>query len=104
QIVGLSGTSGGAITAALAWFGLLKEAQGDRTPIQGGIIDCWKDLSAQTPQEMLLDHVSVQLLRLVERGLMPSIASSPSSPQFRMWSQVASLMISRPEFTDLRAL
>jgi 1,6-anhydro-N-acetylmuramate kinase len=31
EIVGLSGTSGGALTAAVAWFGLLKRAQGDRT-------------------------------------------------------------------------
>ena len=30
EIVGLSGTSGGAITAALAWIGLLKQAHGDR--------------------------------------------------------------------------
>jgi predicted acylesterase/phospholipase RssA len=29
QIVGLSGTSGGAVCASLAWFGLLKAAQGD---------------------------------------------------------------------------
>ena len=29
QIVGLTGTSGGALNAALAWYGLLKAAQGD---------------------------------------------------------------------------
>ena len=31
QIVSLSGTSGGAVCAALAWYGLLKAAAGDPT-------------------------------------------------------------------------
>jgi len=34
QIVSLSGTSGGAVNASLAWYGLLKTAQGDPVPIQ----------------------------------------------------------------------
>ena len=50
RIVGLSGTSGGAITAALAWVGLLEQARGGGMPIQDRIIGCWKDLSAQTPK------------------------------------------------------
>jgi NTE family protein len=104
QIVGLSGTSGGALTAALAWMGLLRRARGDRTPIGDRIIACWQDLSAQTPREVLLDGVCTQLARLAEHGLLPTIASSPSSLQFRLWAQATSAMISRPEFTDLRAL
>jgi NTE family protein len=104
RIVGMSGTSGGALTAALAWMGLLKQAHGDPTPVQDGIIACWKDLSAQTPQEMALDGFCVQLLRLVERGLLPSFATSPSSRQFQLSSRATSLAIARPEFTDLRAL
>ncbi len=43
-------------------------------------------------------------MRLAERGLFPTLAISPSSPQFQLWSQAASPMIGRPEFTDLRAL
>ena len=104
KIVGLSGTSGGALTAALAWMGLLLRARGDRTPIEDRIIACWKDLSAQTPREVLVDGVCTQMLRLAEHGLLPTIASSPSSMQFRLWAQATSLMIGRPEFTDLRAL
>jgi len=38
ELVGLSGTSGGALTAAMAWFGLLKEAAGDRTPISERVL------------------------------------------------------------------
>jgi NTE family protein len=104
RIVGLSGTSGGAFTAALAWVGLLKQAHGDPASIGDRIIACWHDLSAQTPQELVLDRVCVQLLRLVESGLMPTVESSPSSLPFRTWSQAASFLISRPAFTDLRAL
>jgi NTE family protein len=104
RIVGLSGTSGGAITAAVAWAGLLSRARDRTTPTADRIVACWKDLSAQTPREVLLDGVCTQLVRLAERGLLPTLASSPSSLQFRLWSQMTSLMIGRPEFTDLRAL
>jgi NTE family protein len=104
QIVGLSGTSGGAFTAALAWAGILKQAHGDPTPVEDGILACWKDLTAQTSREIAFDQYCVDLLRLVERGYLPSYATSPSSPQFQLFSQLASLYISRPAFTDLRAL
>jgi hypothetical protein len=86
QIVGLSGTSGGALTAALAWIGLLEQAQGDMAPIEDRIVACWNDLSAQTPQEILLDGFCVQMMRLFEGGYVPGFATSPAS------------------FTDLRAL
>lgn len=104
MIVGLSGTSGGALTAAVAWQGLLARARGDRTPIQDRIVAFWKDLSAQTPLEIVLDAVGVQLVRLVEQGVLASVASSPSSLNFRFWSQLVSSWIGRAEFTDLRAL
>lgn len=104
RIVGLSGTSGGAITAALAWNGLLLRGRGDRTPIADRIVALWKDLSAQTPREVALDGFCTQLVRLAEHGFIPTLASSPSSLLFRAWSQAASLLVSRPEFTDLRAL
>ncbi|HWH70939.1 MAG TPA: patatin-like phospholipase family protein, partial [Candidatus Sulfotelmatobacter sp.] len=51
QIVGLSGTSGGAVCASLAWYGLLKAAQGDRYPIQKRIMGFWEDIIAKLPPE-----------------------------------------------------
>jgi NTE family protein len=104
RIVGLSGTSGGAITAALGWIGLLKQAHGDPAPVGKGIIDCWKDLSARTPIEIGVDAFGVMMLRLVEHGVLPSVANSPSSPRFQLMTQAIAKMIGRPEFTDLRAL
>jgi NTE family protein len=104
DIVGLSGTSGGAITSALAWTGLLTRAQGDGTAIGARILACWKDLTAQTPREIMLDRASVELVRLGERGVFPTWAVSPSSLSFQFWTRATSLFVSRPEFTDLRAL
>jgi NTE family protein len=104
EIVGLSGTSGGALTAAVAWFGLLKRAQGDRTLPEDRVLALWHDLTAQTPQEIALDMSCIQTVRLTERGVLPSFATSPSSPQFQFMTKALSQLIARPEFTDLRAL
>jgi NTE family protein len=104
EIVGLSGTSGGALTAAQAWMGLLERAHGDRTPVEDRVVGLWNDLTAQSPREILLDASLVQIQRLVERGLLPSVASSPSSLLFRMMTGATAQVVGRPEFTDLRAL
>jgi len=104
KIVGLSGTSGGALTAALAWAGLLRESYGDPISIEDKVLGCWKDLTAQTPTETFIDGFFVQLQRFVEGGLLPSFASSPSSLQFKFCSQVVAPLFCRPEFTDLGAL
>ena len=104
DVVGLSGTSGGALTAAIAWMGLLKRAQGNRTPIGEQIVACWKDLSAQTLPEIVIDKVTTEYVRLTERGLFPTWAVSPSSQGFQLLSRATALMVGRPEFTDLRAL
>lgn len=104
EIVGLSGTSGGAFTAALAWAGLLKQSHGDPTPIEDAILACWADLTAQTSREMGFDFVSVELLRMIERGALPSFAMSPASIPFKLFAGLASAYIARPAFTDLRAL
>jgi NTE family protein len=104
RIVGLSGTSGGALTAAVAWYGLLLRARGDRASVPDRILALWSDLTAQTPREVFLDGFCTQWVRLAEHGLIPTFATSPSSLTFRAWAQATSLMIGRPEFTDLRAL
>src|SRR3954465_11229357 len=77
EITGLSGTSCGAIPGAPPRGGLLEQARGSRRPIEDRIVALWQDLSAQTPQELLLDNVCIQGLRFVETGLIPSFATSP---------------------------
>jgi len=104
RIVGLSGTSGGAITAALAWFGLLKQAQGDPTPVEERVIAFWDELSAQKPIERFVDQFGIQVVRLIESGMLPTLATSPASLRFRAWSKLTALLIGRAEFTDLEAI
>lgn len=104
RIVGLSGTSGGALTAALAWNGLLLRERGGQPAIPERIVAFWKDLSARTPREVFLDGFCTQMVRLAEQGMIPTVASSPSSLAFRTWSKWAAAFVARPEFTDLRAL
>jgi NTE family protein len=104
EVVGLSGTSGGALTAAVAWQALLKRAQGDRTPVGDPIVALWNDLTAQTPLEIMLDKTCIDTIRLIEHGVLPSIATSPSSLSVQLWTRMATTLIARPEFTDLRAL
>jgi NTE family protein len=104
RIVGLSGTSGGALTAAVAWFGLLQQAAGDATPIEQRVLRLWRDLTAQTALEIAFDAAMLRISRLQDRGALPQYALSPSSPAFRLAQRITAAAIGRPAFTDLRAL
>jgi NTE family protein len=103
QIVGLSGTSGGAVCASLAWFGLLKAAQGDTTPIQKRIIGFWEDIMAKLPPESYFDKFASEMMRLVGKGVLPHIEMSPDSALSEMFMSSLSSMLPRPFFTDLKA-
>jgi len=91
KIVGLTGTSGGALDAALGWYGMLKEAEGDKTPIGKRITDFWEDLMAQEPLEIFFDQTVTDFVRKVSAGSLPSLEISPSNP----WMQMMQSMISR---------
>jgi len=104
EIVGLSGTSGGALTAAVAWAALIEQGRDRSVSVQDRILALWRDLTAQTPLEIALDQYLTQSLRLVARGVVPQLATSPSALPFRLMTEAFSRMVSRPEFTDLRAL
>ncbi|MBR0673817.1 patatin-like phospholipase family protein [Neoroseomonas soli] len=61
DLVGLSGTSGGAVCAALAWAGLLA---GGRADARARLEAFWADLAATDPYERALNDWSVFLARL----------------------------------------
>ncbi len=61
EIVALSGTSGGAICALLAWFGLLK---GDRAWAREALEGFWRDTSAAAPGDRFLNALLVGGARL----------------------------------------
>lgn len=53
EVVGLSGTSGGAVCALLAWYALLDE---DRARVGQLLEQFWIDNSAREPAEMLVNN------------------------------------------------
>lgn len=104
KIVGLSGTSGGAICAFLAWYGLLKAAKGSTEPIYKGVVDFWKDNTANLLWEKALNDSLVEYRRVADKGKIPNSAISPYD---WLWQWSLNVYISqapRKEFLDLRKL
>lgn len=99
EIVGLSGTSGGALGAALTWYALKK---GDN-PVAQRLLDFWQDNTAQTYAERLFNDVAIKTLELTSRGLLPQFNLGPNSPVLKSWMSVASVGL-RSRFTDFREL
>mgnify|MGYP000626699858 CR=1 FL=1 len=54
EIVSLTGTSGGALNAALAWYGMLQNQAGDKTPVHTRIANFWDELKATEKTEELV--------------------------------------------------
>jgi NTE family protein len=104
QVVSLSGTSGGAICASLTWYGLLKKAAGDLTPIPERIFDFWHELTARLPAEQAFDDAIAAWLRIIDRGIIPRFEMSPASVAARTMMGFLSSMLPRREFTDLKAM
>jgi NTE family protein len=104
KIVSLTGTSGGAVCAGLAWFGLLKAAQGHPAPVQDRIAAFWGELAARLWPEVLLETSVAGYLRTIDKGLLPRFEISPSS-DFSQWMfSTVSSMLPRAEYTDLKRL
>jgi NTE family protein len=99
SIVSLSGTSGGSICAALAWYALERK---DPEPWRR-LIDFWRENTAQSPAEQAFNNFLIESLRTVSRGHMPQYNVSPSSPLLTAMFDAATRGF-RPRFTDLRGL
>ncbi len=99
EIVAISGTSGGAVCAALCWFSFWK----GETPVWQRMIDFWKDNTARGWREEMFNDALIRSLRLVNQGLLPVFQTAPNSPGM----QAAMRMMSagtRAEFTAFDAL
>ena len=99
ELVGISGTSGGALCAVLIWYALRK----NETPIWRRLIDLWHDNAAQNELELLINAAIIDWLRGVNSGILASFQTSPGMPLMHALSQ---LMVEgrRKEFTDFPTL
>jgi NTE family protein len=99
NIVALTGTSGGAICAALVWYALRR---GDPDP-WARLEAFWEANTAQTLPEQAFNDAMVAMLRTVSRGHLPVVQTSPAAPMMQLATRLTGLMM-RPEFFDLRLL
>lgn len=104
QIVSLSGTSGGGVCAALAWYSLIKASKGDSTPLGQRLTDFWQDNSAQGIFEQWFNDSLVHYSRLCDRGMIPQWSIAPASMTWKALSSVATAFLPRPTFYDFRTL
>jgi NTE family protein len=74
RICGLSGTSGGAINALMAWYGLIHPA-GPETGIKA-LIAFWESISATDPADALANFMTVQATRMTE--FVPHLEYAPN--------------------------
>jgi NTE family protein len=99
EIVGISGTSGGAVCAALVWYAFEK----DESPASGRLMAFWRDNTAQGWLEQTFNSFVVNSIRMVNRGLIPTLQLSPSSPLLQNVMSAATIG-HREIFRDFRAL
>ncbi len=80
EIAGLSGTSGGAICALLAWYGLLNN---DRNKSIRLLDSFWRDIAANSLWDMLLNDWIICASKL--QGIFPMVDISPYN--YPPWAQ-----------------
>lgn len=71
NIIALSGTSGGAICALLTWYGLLTEGSDKAIKLLDSF---WRDISANTFGDMLLNEWIVETSYIQDKILVPQIS------------------------------
>jgi NTE family protein len=98
-LIGISGTSGGAVCAALIWYAF---AKGEH-PIWQRLIEFWKDNTAQNWTERTFNWMIIQSIRMASKGIIPSFQMSPVTPWLQTMMQFATVG-QRPEFTDFSTL
>jgi len=115
DIVALSGTSGGAICAAAAWYGLLRAADGAGEPPWQRLVAFWRDNAASTPWERAFDAATSAGTRLAQRGVVPSYPANPYQADWmvefleavaprREYFDFQLLLEQHLDFADMRAL
>lgn len=99
RVTGLSGTSGGAINALLAWSGLVLPA-GPAAGIHA-LEAFWEDNSAQSPWDLLENVALVSGVRL--RGLLPQLEVAPNALSDHAQNRLRTLLHTHIPFPALAA-
>jgi NTE family protein len=99
EIVALSGASGGAICALLAWYGLARGGRDDAVALLEGF---WKDNTASSPLERVQNDTLVGLARLQEVVGLPTI-SPYAYPEFAR-EDLTRLLCERLDFAQVAKL
>ena len=83
ELVGLSGTSGGAINALLTWYGLVTVGEDRAVELLDAV---WADLSAESPLDRWVNDVAVWTSRVESSGVpLPTV--SPYVSPAAGWGQ-----------------
>ena len=102
DLVGLTGTSGGAICATAALYGLTKVGQGWDEPPHKILVDFWRANAAQTLEEKLFTEMTGMYMRIAESGKVPVLPPNPYRDEMAL--NLVKPFFSRKEFLDFRAL
>jgi NTE family protein len=107
ELVAMSGTSGGAICCALAWYGLLAGADGpgNKGDVAADLLGTfWQRNSAHDPWDMMvLNPFIVGMHRLVDAGVFPATAPPRGVPQ-QVRARLEGLLNGLIRFDDLPEL
>jgi NTE family protein len=99
EIVSISGTSGGAVCAALLWYALEK----NEDPAWTRLTAFWKDNTAQTWMEELSNRLVVDSIRMINSGILPTLQLSPASPVVQAMVDIVT-MTHRMNFRSFESL
>lgn len=102
DLVGLTGTSGGAICATAALYGIAKAEHGWDEPPYKILVDFWRANAAQTLEEKLFSGVTDIYMRIAESGKVPVLPPNPYRDEMAL--NLVKPFFSRKEFLDFRAL
>lgn len=105
HVIALSGSSGGAICAMLAWSALVQQRRGHSLgsglqPLR----DFWRASAARTPWERAWNDWVIALRCLQVNGTVPELRTSPYAPTTEAFEDFLTRTAPRPEFFDLRRL
>jgi NTE family protein len=101
----MSGCSGGAICAFLAWGALVRAKRGlGLSRSLGSLESFWSSNAAHTPWERAWNDWLGALRNLQQNGTVPELRVSPYAPASGAFEELLARAVPRPEFFDLRLL